>query len=100
MVLSPDPCTHLQVQVMGQQQHNMPATAEILAVQRLGGAEILQCSRLGGRPWKAYQVLVEAHLCQILPEDLGVHVHTLLTNVLVPVDFWEHTLPTCGHCNS
>lgn len=44
----------------------------------------------------AYQLLVEAHLLQILLENLRVHVGALLTNIPVPVDFWINTLTPCG----
>ena len=42
-----------------------------------------------------YQLLVEAHLGEVLLEDLAVHVHTLLPNIVVPVDFWIYTLSPC-----
>ncbi len=43
-----------------------------------------------------YQLLIEAHLSQVLLEDLAVHVHALLPNVVVPVDLWIYTLPPCA----
>jgi len=43
-----------------------------------------------------YQLLVEAHLSQVLLEDLAVHVHALLPNIEVPVDFRIYTLSPCA----
>lgn len=42
-----------------------------------------------------YQLLIEAHLSQVLLEDLAVHVHALLPNIVVPVDLRIHTLSPC-----
>lgn len=44
----------------------------------------------------AYQLLIEAHLCQVLLENLRVHIGTLFTNVPVPVHFGVHTLTSCS----
>ena len=43
-----------------------------------------------------YQLLVEAHLGQVLLEDLAVHVHALLPNIVVPVDLRIHALSPCA----
>lgn len=44
---------------------------------------------------EGYQLLIETHLCQVLPEHLAVHVDTLLSYVEVPVHFRIHTLSSC-----
>lgn len=43
-----------------------------------------------------HQLLVEAHLGQVLLEDLAVHVYALLTDVVVPVHLRRHALPSCA----
>lgn len=43
----------------------------------------------------SHQLLVEGHTGQVLPEDLAVHVHPCLSNVHVPIHFWENALSTC-----
>ena len=43
-----------------------------------------------------YQLLVEAHLGQVLLEDLAVHVHALLPDIVVPVDLRIHALSPCA----
>ena len=45
---------------------------------------------------RAHQLLIEAHLCQVLLEDLAVHVYALLTDVVVPVHLGRHTFPSCA----
>ena len=43
----------------------------------------------------AYQLLVEAHLGEVLLKHLAVHVHALLSNIEVPVHLRIHTLTPC-----
>lgn len=65
---------------------------EIKAARHAAAADTCKCAQKK----IPYQFLIEAHLCEILPEDLTIHVDTLLANIQVAIDLRVYALTPCG----